>query len=111
MGEGKGAARTTAFLGRALLDAGELAQAKPLLLNALGLARTHHERISEARSLIALAIIEHLAGDPAACVSNFTGSLGVLRQPGGAVRGPYTHRHLGRHLLPRAQPGQAATGV
>ena len=63
MGEGKGAARTTAFLGRALLDAGELAQAKPLLLNALGLARTHHERINEARSLIALAIIEHLAGD------------------------------------------------
>ena len=107
MGEGKGAARTTAFLGRALLDAGELAQAKPLLLNALGLARTHHERINEARSLIALAIIEHLAGDPAACVSNFTGSIAIWRQLGDAVGEAYTHRHLGMHLLRRGKPEEA----
>ena len=107
MGEGKGAARTTAFLGRALLDAGELAQAKSLLLNALGLARTHHERISEARSLIALAIVEHLAGDPIACVSNFTGAIAIWQQLGDGVGEAYTHRHLGMHLLRRGKVDEA----
>ncbi|HTE03944.1 MAG TPA: tetratricopeptide repeat protein, partial [bacterium] len=107
MGEGKGAARTTAFLGRALLDAGELAQAKSLLLNALGLARTHHERISEARSLIALAIVEHLAGDPIACVSNFTGAIAIWQQLGDVVGEAYTHRHLGMHLLRRGKVDEA----
>src|SRR5881396_1758003 len=107
MGEGKGAARTTAFLGRALLDAGELAQAKSLLRNALGLARTHHERISEARSLIALAIVEHLAGDPIACVSNFTGAIAIWQQLGDGVGEAYTHLHLGMHLLRRGKVDEA----
>src|SRR3989449_4543265 len=107
MGGGRGAARTTACRGPALRAAGELAQAKPLLLNALGLARTHHERISEARSLVALAIIEHLAGDPAACVSNFTDSIAIWRQLGDAVGEAYTHRHLGMHLLRRGKAEEA----
>jgi tetratricopeptide (TPR) repeat protein len=107
MGDGKGTARTTAFLGRALLDTGELAHAKPRLLDALGLARTHHERISEARSLVGLAIVEHLAGDPSACVSNFTGAIAIWRELGDAVGEAYTHRHLGMHLLRRGKVEEA----
>jgi len=107
MGDGKGVARTTAFLGRSLLDAGELAQAKPLLTEALGLARTHHERSSEARSLVGLAITEHLAGDPAACVSNFTGAIAIWRELDDAIGEAYTHRHLGMHLLRRGKADDA----
>lgn len=61
MDDGKGMARTMAFLGRALLDSGQLTEGKPLLVEALALARTHHERISETGSLTSLAILEHLA--------------------------------------------------
>ncbi len=107
MGDGKGAARTTAFLGRSLLDAGELAHARPLLADALGLARTHHERISEARSLVGLAIVEHLAGEPAACVSNFTGAIAIWRELADVVGEAYTHRHLGMHLLRRGKVDEA----
>ncbi len=103
MGDGKGTARTTAFLGRALLDAGEVVQARPLLVDALGLARTHHERISEARSLIGLAILEHMAGESGACVSNFTGAIVIWRELADALGEAYTHRHLGMHLLRRGK--------
>jgi len=107
MGDGKGAARTTAFLGRALLDAGQLSQAKPLLVEALGLARIHHERISEARSLVGLAIVEHLAGEPAASVSNFMGAIAIWRELGDIVGEAYTRRHLGMHLLRRGKVDEA----
>ncbi len=103
MGDGKGTARTMAFLGRSMLDAGEVTPARSMLVEALGLARTHHERISEARSLIGLAILEHIAGEPEACVSNFTGAIAIWRDLADVVGEAYSRRHLGMHFLRRGK--------
>lgn len=107
MGDGKGAARTTAFLGRATLDAGQIAEARPLLVEALTLARMHHERLSEVRSLIGLAIVEHMAGDAETCVRNFTEAIEAWRELADVVGEAYTRRHLGMHLLRRGKVTEA----
>ena len=99
MDDGKGMARTMAFLGRALLDSGQLTEGKPLLVEALALARTHHERISETGSLTSLAILEHLAGQSPECIRYFQEAIAGRRELGDLVGAAYTHRHLAMHLL------------
>ena len=54
---------TMARLGRCVLNGGGLSDARQILVEALTLARQHHERISETNSLMGLAVLAHLTGD------------------------------------------------
>ncbi len=111
LGDGKGQARATAFLGRAILDAGEIARARKTLADALSLARAHRERPSEARALVGLGIVEHLAGQSGECVRYFLEAAAIWREVGSRDAEAYTRRHLAMHLLRRGRVDEAGREI
>lgn len=94
MQDGRGIARTTARLGRSLLQTGPLEAAKVSLTEALPLTQTYHERGFEATSLVGLAIYAHLTGDFKASVSRYNEAIAIHRELGA----PITEARLRRRL-------------
>jgi class 3 adenylate cyclase/tetratricopeptide (TPR) repeat protein len=106
MGDGRGLARTTAWLGRVVLNEGRLADAGPLLADALQLARTHHERISEPASLLGLAILAHLKGDSGQAVHLYREVIALQPTLGDPVS-ETARRSLAMHYLRQRRPDEA----
>ncbi len=106
MEDGQGLARTTAWLGRVILTMGRLGEANALLTEALQLARTHQERISEAASLMGLAILAHLRGDARQAVSLHHEVI-ALRQALGDPVSEAVRRHLAMHYLRQGNLAEA----
>ena len=97
--DGQGVARTMAWHGKGVLDSGNLAEGGKELREALALARTHHERISEAHSIAGLAILAHLAGDSDEAVRRYHEAIALRQEIGDPMMEAYTRRHLGMHYL------------
>ena len=99
LGDGQGMARTMARLGRTVLNGGSLQDARPVLLEALDLARRHHERISEVASVMGLAILAHLTGDSPEAIRLHHEALHLQQELGDQVGQAFIRRHLGMHYL------------
>jgi len=107
MGDGMGLARTMSWLGRAQLSAGRLAEAKATLEEALRLSRAHHERISEAKTLMGLAIVAHLEGRSADSVALHHQVITVVQELGNPIDEAGVRRHLAMHHLRHGRIGEA----
>lgn len=107
LGDGQGMARTMAWYGRAIIDAGRLDEAHAVLEEALALARAHHERISEAYALAAQGVLAHLAGTSPAAVQKFQEAIAIRQALGDPLSEAATRRHLGMHLLRQGRLDEA----
>lgn len=99
MGDGQGMARTMAWHGRAVMNSGNFEEARTVLSQAVELARTHHERISESYALAALATLAHLTGDSATAVRRFHEAIALRQELGDPMAEAGIRRHLGMHHL------------
>lgn len=99
MGDVKDMARTLSRLGHCVLRAGHLREARGLLSEALRLTRESHERISEASSVMGLAILAHLVGDSPEAVWQYQEAVALYRELGDPIGESLAHRHLGMHYL------------
>lgn len=105
--DGQGLARTMAHLGRSLLDAGDLEEARRVLSDGLALARQHHERISEAKCLMGLGVLAHLAGDSPTAIRRHEEAIALAHELGDAVGAAAVRRHLGMHYLRQGRLDEA----
>jgi len=99
LGDDQGMARTMARLGRCLLNSGALSDARPVLVEALTLARQHSERISETHSVMGLAILAHLTGDSPEAIRLHQEAIALVQELGDAAGQASIRRHLGMHYL------------
>ncbi len=99
LADGRGIARTTARLGRTLLQTGPLEAARAALTEALPLAQTYHERGFEATSLVGLAIHAHLTGDFAASVRRYHEAIAIHQELGAPITEARLHRRLAMAYL------------
>ncbi len=99
LGDGQGMARTMAWRGYALVNSGNLAEARVLLEQAIELARTHHERISEASSLSSLATLAHLTGDSDEATRRYREAIAIRQALGDPMAEAGVRRRLGMHHL------------
>lgn len=107
MGDGMGMARTMTWMGRAQVNTGRLAEAKRTLEEALRLGRQHHERISEAKALMGLAIIAHLQGRSAESVALHHQVINFWQELGNPIEESGVRRHLAMHYLRQGKIGEA----
>ncbi|MBI3998700.1 MAG: tetratricopeptide repeat protein [Armatimonadetes bacterium] len=107
MGDGQGMARTMAWYGRSLIDSGRLEEGRHWLAEALQLARTHHERLSEAYSLAGLAVLEHLAGSSAEAIRLYEEAIAIRQELGDPIWEANMRRHLGMHYLRQGRLDEA----
>ncbi len=105
--DGQGLARTMAHLGRSLLDAGDLEEARRVLCEGLALARQHHERISEAKCLMGLGVLAHLEGDSPTAIRRHEETIALAHELGDAVGAAAVRRHLGMHYLRQGRLDEA----
>jgi len=105
--DGQGLARTMAYLGRSLLDGGDLEEARRVLVEGLALARAHHERISEAKCLMGLGVMAHLAGDSPTSIRLHEETIALVQELGDAVGAAAVRRHLGMHYLRQGRVDEA----
>ncbi|HEU5299139.1 MAG TPA: AAA family ATPase [bacterium] len=107
MGDGMGQARTLSWLGRAQQQAGRLAAARATLEEALTVGRRHHERISEAKTLMGLAIIAHLEGRGDESIALHHKVIKVVTQLGNNLDEAGVRRHLAMVYLRRGRVAEA----
>jgi tetratricopeptide (TPR) repeat protein len=99
LGDHQGTARMMARLGRSLLNSGNLTEARPILADALAMARQHHERISETNAVMGLAVLAHLTGDSPESIRLHHEAIALVRELGDAAGEAAIRRHLGMHYL------------
>jgi class 3 adenylate cyclase/tetratricopeptide (TPR) repeat protein len=99
MEDGQGMARSKARLGRSLLDNGRLHEARGVLADARALARTHHERLSDAFAVTGLAIIAHLTGADDDAQRLFHEAIALRHELGNLLTEAYTRVRLAMHYL------------
>ncbi|MGQ0549210.1 MAG: tetratricopeptide repeat protein [Armatimonadota bacterium] len=99
LGDGQGMARTMAWRGHSLLNSGNLTEARALFTLAAQTAKTHHERISEASSVLGLAKLAHLAGDSEEAVRLYHEAIALRQALGDPMMEANVRRNLGMHHL------------
>jgi class 3 adenylate cyclase/tetratricopeptide (TPR) repeat protein len=107
LGDGQGMARTMARLGRCVLNGGGLSDARQILVEALTLARQHHERISETNSLMGLAVLAHLTGDAPEAIRLHQEAIAMMQELGDPAGLAGIRRHLGMHYLRQGRLDEA----
>lgn len=99
MGDHRGMARAMTRLGRALVDSGALADARPVLERAAAIAQRARDRAFESDAQVGLASIAHLTGDAQGAVQEYQQALEVARELEHTASEVLIRRSLAMHFI------------